>query len=324
MSGWSKSFLFGTVGQFTSPTSQLEPHETAPLSGALVTLVGADSETATVSDDEGAFRFDDVDPGSYTLSAELDPYVPDPPLKTVDVAQGACARVFLVLSAPARLAGTLRLEDGRLAGKKRIELLRRRGSGKWYSTSQFFTYTDASGVFEFDGIPTGDYLLGYRIWASRPVWDSPYHPHHFPGVRDREDAEILLLDPYDVIEGLDFRLSDPDARRNIKVIVRWPDGSIPGDNRIEIRDGKRHLKSFSGAQKTTGGASPEPGSLEIVGFEERGYDLNACYWIDTFLGHQPMHSQKRIAVSEIVRVEPGQGPVLVDLVLTRRLLAGER
>ena len=112
---------------------------TIPLGGALVSLKAAAGEVATyVSDGEGAFRFENVAPGSYTIVVALDGF--DPLTIPVSVASGQVAaakanlriatvseRVDVVAStAIVPTTGTLTASDG-LTGKRARRDHRRRG-----------------------------------------------------------------------------------------------------------------------------------------------------------------------------------------------------
>ena len=212
------------------------------------------------------------------------------------------------------------LEGGTPARKQRVEVMRKNRSNVWYSTTQFWTQTDEKGRFQFNDLPTGDYLVGYEIWSDSPSQYSAYPTQYFPGVAKRDQATIVRLAPQQSIEGVSFRLSQPHTPRTVRVEVVWPDGTSPTEHLLQLLDGQTLVKNIGGSLPDKPPARHN-GIIEFKGYEERAYKLHARYWIDDLGGDVPS-DQQRIALTEVKEVHAGK-TASVRLVLSRRLLASE-
>lgn len=239
------------------------------------------------TDLDGAFRFESLNSGKYTLSAQagiLGAWGPHP----VEVATSSCSEVFPILPPHTTLSGTLTLEGGAPAKKQRVEVMRKNRSDVWYSTAQFWKQTDEKGQFQFKELPIGDYLVGYEIWSDSPSQD--------------------------------FRLSQPHTPRTVRVEVVWPDGTSPTEHLLQLFDGQNLIKNI-GLSLPNKAPAHHQGVIEFKGYEERTYKLHARYWIDD-LGSDVPTDQQRIAITEVKEVAAGKD-ISVRLVLSRRLLASE-
>jgi hypothetical protein len=201
-----------------------------------------------------------------------------------------------------------------------IELLRKREP---YGAAQVFeASTDNLGHFEFKGLPAGDYLLGHEISRSRPSNSTPFPIHYYPNSPDLRHAAIIHLAPFQQFHNAVLTLPKPDRRRLIRVEVVWPDGASPHSHLLQLLDGEELLKNVG---------DPLPGErgkdygriVNIDGYTGRPYDLNAIYWIDD-LGTRGPVNLKRIALSDHVKLKPGNGPILVKLTLRTKELAGDK
>lgn len=310
--------VYGRVLQWLGSTYPRR-EEDAPVAGATVVLRNSTRFWTQRSAPDGGFRFENIPAGSYFLLARLDPYLSNPVSQTVEVPSVGCLERFPVLEAQASLSGVLVHESGRPAASKTVQLLRRNQSGNWFATSQFWTQTDDRGSFAFQGLPDGDYLLGYEIWRDRPSQYSPYPTSYFPGVPKRSRATVLHLAPKQAITRLRIPLNKPHTPRHIRVKVVWPDGRAPDKNLLQLLDGDDLIRNVGGFVPD---APPglHRGMVTFTGYAERQYNLNVRYWIDDLGGPVP-HEKQRIARSPIVRVPPGKAPASVKLILTATLLA---
>jgi hypothetical protein len=190
----------------------------------------------------GDFRFEGIQAGPYNLSAHLAPYISNPMTLPIEVPAMGCVERFPKLEAHAGLSGVLTTEDGHLAAKERVELLRRNQQGSWYSTYQFWTQTDAEGRFKFEDLPDGDHLLGYEIWRGKPSNYSDYPTRYFPGVSEQARASIVHLVPMQVMNNLKFSLARPHTPRSVRVEVVWPNGTQPRQNLLQLFNGNELIK----------------------------------------------------------------------------------
>lgn len=319
--GQAGNFVYGRVLQWLTDIGRPMRDKDAPVAGASVVLMNSAGTRTQTTTATGDFRFDGVPPGSYTLSAQLSPYIANPPALSIDVPDVGCVERFPVLEARAGLSGSLVNEAGKPAQKMAVELLRRNGAGEWQTTAQSWTRTDDAGRFTFEGLPDGEYLLGYAIWGDRPSIYSPYPTTYYPGVSDRASASVIHLSPLQTIGNLRIPLSQPHTPRSIRVEVLWPDGHPPEAHLLQLFGGPDLLKN-EGISFPNRPAAPHNGIIEVIGYAERAYDLSVRFWVDDLGGPVP-HDKQRIARSEVVHLPPGKAPALVKLVLTRTLLADE-
>jgi hypothetical protein len=313
--------VYGRVLQWVEAFGRPRREEDAPVPGATVTLMKDGRRFALDTSREGAFRFEGIPPGAYTLFARREPYVPDPLLLKIDVPARGCVEVFPRLEAHAAINGLLTRVNGQPAARTRVELLRKNNDGRWYWTSQFWKNTNDEGQFAFSDIPSGDYLLGHEIWNGYPSNRTEYPTYYYPGVPDQKRALVLHVEPLQKIADVKLVLPKPNTPRRIRVVVVWPDGNSPASNLLQLSNGDELIENVGGALR----GQPGPyhgGVVEFTGWAERVYELQVRYWIDDLGGPVP-HGRRRIALSNRVKLMPGTGPATVKLVLTRTLLADE-
>ncbi|HEV8145971.1 MAG TPA: carboxypeptidase regulatory-like domain-containing protein [Bryobacteraceae bacterium] len=308
--GKSITKISGRVVQWLGRIGWPDPEEIASVPQAVVTLEAYGFKQELSSGLSGQFTFAPVKPGSYRLTAESKGY--GTVTSSVQVDAGACTEAFPVLPGRATIAGTVRTSDDKPAAKKRVELVRRSDSGKWYSTYQFWATSKTDGSFEFNELPTGDYLLGHEIWHDRPSQSSPYPVSYFPGVPLREEAEVISVLPGQRRDGLALRLDPPHKERPIHVEVVWPGGQPARENLLQLFDRLALIQNIGGSIR--GVTSPHSGVFDFTGYEERSYTLNARYWVDD-LGSDVPQGQQRISFTNQVELKPGKGPASVRLVL---------
>lgn len=319
--GQASNSVYGRVLHWVTSIGRPRRDEDAPVAGASVVLSNGSATRTKTTTASGDFRFEGVPPGKYSLSAQLSPYVANPPSLPIEVPAVGCVEQFPVLEAGAGLSGLVVDELEKPAPKIRVELLRKNVEGKWHSTYPFYKYTDESGHFTFDGLPDGEYLIGYSIWSDQPSEYSPYPTTYFPGVPDRASASVIHLSPWQTIRDLRIPLGKPHTPRSIHVEVTWPDGRAPAANLLQLFSGPALLQNRGGTLPRRPSV-PHHGIIDFTGYAEREYDLNVRFWVDELGGAVPRDQQK-IARSEVVRLRPGKGPASVKLVLTKTLLADE-
>jgi len=308
--GNTETVVYGKVLQWVTWIGRPREDETAPVEGARMVLANSTDRFTSLSQSDGSFRFPGIPAGEYQLSAQLDPYVPDPISYQVVVSKGGCKEIFVQLKPLSTIEGILLKPDGRPAAKQRVELLRRNEKGAWYSTYKMWTQTDNQGKFKFEDIGSGDYLLGFEIWSDAPSDYSPYPTQYFPGVRDRPAAEIISLAPKQAMKDLRLTLPPPHKERTISIRVIWPDGKPPGTNLLQVFHDGGLIKNLEGAG--------HGGAFTFKGYQEREYEFNARYWVDNLGGGGPVFS-KRIAKADPVKLAPGKEPVEIVLVLNNQL-----
>jgi hypothetical protein len=319
--GETGNFVYGRVLQGVPGFGRPVRGKDAPVEGAKVVLRRGEETWSQSSAPDGEFRFENLPAGQYTLSAELAPYVGNPGALPVEVPATGCAQMFPVLEARAILAGVLVDASGSPAGKMPIDVLRRHPNGNWTWIYPYSKTTNALGEFLIENLPAGDYLVGYSIGRDYAPLDSPYTTTYFPGVRERERAEVVRAGPREAVRDLRIRLGKPQTPRAVRVEVVWPDGSLPGKHRLQLF---HHGEAIRTVEEFDFHVDPDArkGIFQLMGYEEREHLLEARYWVDEHRGPVPWEMQ-RVARSEVVRLAPGMGPVRVRLVLTKTLRMDE-
>ncbi len=188
-----------------------------PLAKALIRLSGdGPGSTASFrrrSDDQGKFVFEDVPPGRYRLSVELNGYVPAENVRArlrVEVRPGAVIDdLVLGMQPAAAVSGAVFDEDGDPFHGLLVEAVRtvyRDG----YQTIQVVNFgrTDDRGHYRLYGLSPGGYYL--RAKTDRGTVDdlaAVYGMTYYPNGDDDSQASLLQLSGQAEMTGVDFRMS---------------------------------------------------------------------------------------------------------------------
>jgi len=194
-----------------------------PISGAKVTASGLNGNTEATSDAAGSFSIGPVQPGKYALNATLATY--DPPWKQeVEVVEHSCGYTRLFMGASGAFSGTVTDESGKAVPRLELDLLGLLGSEERFIRHET---TTARGVFRYEAMPAGDYLIGVNL-SSPPNVDTPYARTYAPGVPDRAHAQILHLAPGQKLSNIRIQIPPRLHFRTVHVQVKWTDGRSAG------------------------------------------------------------------------------------------------
>ena len=257
LQGKSSTRVYGKTLQWVWSLGRHDDNDNAPVAGALVTLQSEKESRTQISGADGSYLFDRLVPGDYTLAARLTPFVPDPPSQAVTVAPGGCVEAFLQLEPQTELSGYAADHNGAPAAKTKIELLRKGSTGNWYSTSQFWTYTNSQGHFKFEDIPTGQYLLGHEIRHALSV-DSAIPTTYYPGVSEQVKARVITLAANNPLRGVRIALSPRDRPRQVTIKVTRPDGKPPGSHLLQIFVNDQLIENIGGISYIASAISAPP------------------------------------------------------------------
>lgn len=238
------------------------------LAGVKVKFEGKMGLLETTTDSSGQFRLAAVTPGAYSISAEAPGYKA---LKkfTATVPNGGCGIAHLGLWTDARLSGVVRKSDGSPAVGYELELV---DVDPKFAAPPLKdgdpVITDKNGNFSFFGLPSGRYLLGVNVEETSPYPDRT-PPTYYPGVGPRADAQAIELKPNERKKDIVLTLLPPRSFRLVRVLVRWPDGSIPDRSSIEAWRPKGRYISVEATRE---------GGFELRLLEGVGYWLTASAW----------------------------------------------
>ncbi|MGA3294749.1 MAG: hypothetical protein ABSE45_12300 [Candidatus Acidiferrales bacterium] len=188
-------------------------------------------ETSTGAD--GVYSFYDVHAGEYRFTANVPPRTELtqktlsgglPPFKIPD---GACYEYDVVALPTGHIRGSVLGADGKPLTLASVELYRAGG----YSDSRpgLWAFQGDKGVFDFDHIGPGDYVLVFnRANTQNP--NAPYPRAFYPGVADAADAQPIHLKDGQQLMKVNLRLSEGFPSRRIRVRLKWqgirPPGSV--------------------------------------------------------------------------------------------------
>jgi hypothetical protein len=270
--------VYGKTLQWVDGFGRTREEEQAPAVGALVRLQSKDKSWESVSGPDGNYSFDGLEPGQYTITATSGAvYGLLRRSHEVDVTRGGCSENFIELRTRTEVSGVVLDSRGAAASKMQVELRRRNSDGRWSGTSRFWTYSDQTGRFKFEDIPTGDYLLGHEIATGRPGINSAVPTAYYPGVADEKDAIVVHLEPNQKVQDLKLRLPRPHTPRPITVVVIGADGKPPGDHLLQISANDELVRNIGGLLNAKLPITARAGPITFTGYRERQYRISARY-----------------------------------------------
>jgi hypothetical protein len=250
----------------------------ADASVRLIVVSGGSGLPSTETDDEGRFRFDDVQPGTYTLRFDMPgggfvwqyhPGVTDLAAATpFTVAAGGVVTVDEAVIPHGSLGGRVTTDDGAPAAGAEVYLYPSGGGRMAWTVRR----TDADGTYRFDYPPLGEFSLAFTStgrnsslqWFPRSL--DPYEGERGvirPGEHTTVDERLL---PVGAVRGRFTRNGEPVANVTVSLGPPTPDGYIytpftstaadgtfllwlfPGEYRIFFRPPAGQDQWFDGAE----------------------------------------------------------------------------
>jgi hypothetical protein len=187
---------------------------------------GGSYEVRPDRSDSGRFLFDEVLPGTYTLTIHVDgPHDPGDPVEVDVRPPELCQELNLSLRPKGMVRGRVIDAQGRPLPNAPVHVV----SGRPPLDFTNFRFeasavTNDRGEFMFRYLPPGDYTLGMYI-DSASKWRRAHAAIYFPGVTDRESTEPVTLPLGSEVDVGDFRLPLAIDKVPVTGIVRLPDGS---------------------------------------------------------------------------------------------------
>jgi uncharacterized protein (DUF2141 family) len=211
----NKCTLAGTV---------LDAISQQPLRGAVVfaravqaSVGSASASGSTVTDADGQFKFEDLAPGRYLLSASHDGYVNQGAgtaafrLRLFDLAAGQHLDDVLVeLSPAATISGHIFSGTGKALSGVTVNVL---GRSYRFRKSEFrevaSSVTDKAGSYRLTALPAGNYYLRAipRQQSQKNIGPNlAYVPAYFPATPDQSGSTALVLRPGEQLAAVDIAL----------------------------------------------------------------------------------------------------------------------
>ena len=205
------SEIFGTLGMPRDSSIHMVP--------ATIQLSGPESRTIA-TDADGKYDIRNLEPGEYTLAAQLPPGFATRAPAQISVRDKGCAEVDLPVSIEGRIRGRVVDADGRPVADLTMHLeLRDRPSTQSFG----YVVTDLEGAYAFEHLPPGDYVVAVRNATYLTEETGPstiYYPHV-----QRSDAQVISLAQAATVDRIDFVLARLRPTPSIRVNFVMPDNS---------------------------------------------------------------------------------------------------
>jgi hypothetical protein len=237
-SGLRVASVFGVLRRadppFLSPAG--DPDDPLPRVG--LKLRSRYDRFQTTTDANGIYSFYDVHAGEYAFTANLPARMQLtqktlvgglPPFK---IPTGACYEYNVDALPTGHIQGTVYGPNGKPLKIASLELYR---AGNYDDARPgLWSFQGAKGVFDFDHVGAGDYVLVYnRRNVENP--NSPFPRAFYPGVADPGDAQpITLKDGQDLLK-VNLKLAEGYPTRKVRVHLKWEGPRPPGTVTIQAK-----------------------------------------------------------------------------------------
>jgi len=186
---------------------------------------------ATSTDDNGVYSFYNVHAGEYTFTATM-PARTQLSLKTLPGALpplklpgGACYEYDIDALPTGHIRGSVLGPDGKPLALAAVELYR---AGHYdESRSGLWSFQGAKGVFDFDHVGPGEYVLVFNR-LNRMDPNAPFPRSFYPGTTDSTQAEPIALKDGQQLLHVNIKLGGPFPTRNLRVRLKWNGAPPPG------------------------------------------------------------------------------------------------
>jgi hypothetical protein len=224
--------VFGVLRRADPPLLAPSDDPDDPLPHIQLKLRSHDDRFATSTGPDGVYSFYDVHAGEYIFSASL-PARMEFTQKTLKgglppfrIPNGACYEYNVDALPTGHIRGSVLGPDGKAIEIASVELYR----ADSYDDSRpgLWAFQGGKGVFDFDHIGPGDYLLVFnRMNRLNP--NSPFPRAFFPGTPTLNGAERIHLKNAQQLFRVNIRLSEGYPARKIRVLLKWAGGRPPGE-----------------------------------------------------------------------------------------------
>ena len=267
------------------------------LPGVNITLTGGGINRVATTDRDGFYVFTDTPPGTYTVTPSLSPYVAGWPERDVEVPLAGCGAADFDMIAPGIIEGTLLDRNARPAAHVRVDVLRLDRDKKPIFYGEKEAITNRDGRYHFNELPSGDFQVGVRLFHPPDV-ETPYPPTKWTVGSD----SVVHLIPGEHKQISPFRLPPPLTVRKIVAEVYWPDG-WPAQG-VDVW-------AQVGDEPAASGETDMDGVAQFHVLQGVHYAVEAKIWIGTL-------GQREVARSGATDLTPGQEPIRLKLILSKR------
>lgn len=197
-----------------------------PLAEAVVEIAGGGKTFRAVTDGKGNFAAKNLPAGAYKVKLELsETLLVRAPVREVEVGERGCAKEHFSVVPNGRLRGRVYDSEGRPAAKVALRLSDASKGEMYFRGHTNYATTDAEGRYEFQGIPTGRYILKLRFDGAETDSERPFPVFYHPNVSDPARAAVISVGEGELAAGYDLHLPPVPAERTVEGVVVYADGT---------------------------------------------------------------------------------------------------
>jgi hypothetical protein len=230
--------VFGVLRRADAPFLAAAGDPDEPLPDVALQLRSKYDRFRTTTDQNGVYSFYDVHEGTYSFTADLPARLELtqktlmgglPPFK---IPNGACYEYNVDALPTGHIQGTVDGPDGKPLRMASLELYR---AGE-YSDSRpgLWSFQGARGVFDFDHVGPGEYILVYNR-LNRMDPNSPYPRAFYPGVSDIAGAKVITLKDGQDLTNVKMTLGKGYATHPLRVHLKWTKQRPLGTVTVEVK-----------------------------------------------------------------------------------------
>jgi hypothetical protein len=238
--------IFGSVRHEEPDFVAHGTRDLGPMVGLTIRLQGSGLNREVSTANSGAFAFDGLLPGEYTISLRapehmlLEPRLygvygsPAPGSFTVRLryARG-CMPISFAVREPGGIRGVLFDDRGAPLEGELVHAIAAVNAGTSQDVPVERVRTGAGGRFEFTPLPRGQYVLVLNLDDSPEPAEFDRRAYH-PGTRVLREATIVTVDGPTVIDAGTFRVPSDPVDRTITGVVVWGDGVPASDAELVL------------------------------------------------------------------------------------------
>src|SRR5262245_35771043 len=226
--------IFGKINKHNYKAKEGEAFS-MPVSSANLIIEGESSRIEARTDEQGGYRITGLAPGAYTVKFKVPNGMTSNGVsggamveKKAEVVERGCQQVDFDFVSDTRVSG--RVIDAIGQAMTGLSLQMRGAPSDIRNINTFLSAkTNAEGRFEFETVPPGDYLLGFRILGASDG-EMPYPRTYYPGVAFKSQAGVISVKEGEHRSDILLRLPPPLSEYNVQGFVVWSDGRpAPGE-----------------------------------------------------------------------------------------------
>ncbi|MCI0665465.1 MAG: hypothetical protein L0220_30770 [Acidobacteria bacterium] len=217
--------IFGVVLRYTRPSYQDYGNHKG-MEGVPITIEGNGRKFNLKTDNQGRFQLNGLLAGTYKVNADLPDNLRPIHAQEVKVEERKCAAAEFLTTSLGTIQGKLFDSEGWPLSKIAITLIPADtdGNEKSWEGREVLSYTDEQGIYSFNKIPPGKYVIVVNYKGQPGQFEPPFPRTFHPGKSDLAQAERFIISEGQDIKAADFRLPPQLIDRTIEGVVLLPDG----------------------------------------------------------------------------------------------------